>query len=138
MSQRAEGLFTVVSFVPAEVKPAVEIVTAMDTGVAMLEKQFTGDVEGHSVTWFSGARNAESGAGSYVAVEAFAGSLNGVEGTFNFVHAASTHGEDAYGGFFAIVDASGTAGLAGITGTGGLVVDPDGTHRIFFTYDLDQ
>ena len=136
MSERAEGQFSVAGFVPADVKPAVEIATAMDTGVALMEKQFSGQVEGRSVTWFTGARNAESGAGSYVAFEAFEGSLNGVAGTFNFLHSASTHGDDAYGGFFAIVDASGTAGLAGITGSGGLVVDADGTHRIFFTYDL--
>ncbi|WP_324615422.1 DUF3224 domain-containing protein [Streptomyces sp. NRRL S-920] len=40
--------------------------------------------------------------------------------------------------FVVIVPGSGTGELAGITGTGGIAIDPDGTHRIWFDYDLDQ
>ena len=87
-------------------------------------------------TLFSSVRNADGGAASYVALESFEGSLNGVSGSFNFVHAASTHGEDRYGDFFSIVDASGTNGLTGISGSGGMTVDPDGTHRVWFDYTL--
>lgn len=133
---RAEGTFQVVSFTPVEIAPAAAIATAMDGGVATMEKQFSGQIAGRSATLFTGCRDDGSGAGAYVALEAFAGSLNGVAGAFNFVHAASTHGEDRYAEHFAIVDASGTDGLAGISGSGGLRVDPDGTHHLWFDYDL--
>ncbi|MGG2465044.1 DUF3224 domain-containing protein [Streptomyces sp. RGM 3693] len=36
------------------------------------------------------------------------------------------------------VPGSGTGELVGITGVGGIAVDPDGTHRIWFDYDLGQ
>ena len=58
------------------------------------------------------------------------------EGTFAFVHAASTHGQDRYGELFTIAEGSGTGELAGICGSGGLRVDADGTHRIWFEWDL--
>ncbi len=134
---RADGTFKVIRFVPAEVTPAVSIITAMESGVATMEKRFEGQVDGRSSTLFTSSRDAVSGAASYVALEAFEGSLAGVSGTFNFVHAASTHGTDRYGEFFSIVDASGTQGLAGIRGSGGLQVDDDGVHRVWFDYDLD-
>ena len=137
MSQtRAEGTFEVASFDAVDVPPAVAITTAMETGIATLEKRYAGAVEGRSATLFTSSRNADSGAASYVALESFEGSVNGVTGSFNFVHAASTHGEDRYGDFFSIVDASGTGGLAGISGGGGMTIDEDGTHRVWFDYTL--
>ena len=134
--QHTEGTFEVTSFTPVEVTPAVEVVTAMEAGVATMEKTYAGGVEGRSATLFTGARNAESGAGTYQALESFEGSLDGVAGTFNFVHIASTHGEDRYANSFAIVEASGTGDLAGISGGGALVIDANGTHRISFDYTL--
>ena len=134
---RAEGTFTVASLEVAEVTPAIVIHTAMEGGVATMEKHYTGEVDGRSATLFSSCRNAESGAASYVALESFEGSLHGVPGSFNFVHSASTHGDDRYGDFFAIVEASGTAGLASISGSGGLAAEPDGTHRVWFEYSLE-
>ncbi len=137
MSQtRAEGTFEVASFDAVDVAPTVAITTAMETGIATMEKRYAGDVEGRSATLFTSARNADSGAGSYLALESFDGSLNGVTASFNFVHAASTHGDDRYGESFAIVEASGTEGLAGISGGGGMTIDEDGTHRVWFDYTL--
>lgn len=70
-------------------------------------------------------------------MESFEGALGGHEGgTFNFVHAASTTGDDRANEFFTIVPSSGTAALAGISGGGGLAVDEDGTHRIWFDFEL--
>lgn len=135
MSQRSAGTFEVRGFTPATVVPAFEVTTAMGLGVATMEKRFTGAVDGRSATWFSGGQ-APGGAGTYVALEAFTGTLDGREGTFVFVHAASTHGEDRYGEFFTIAEGSGTGDLAGIAGTGGLRVDADGTHRIWFDWDV--
>jgi hypothetical protein len=134
----AEGTFVVVTFETANVTPVAAVATAMESGVATMEKRYTGEVEGRSGLFFTSSRNAQSGAAAYVALEAFEGSLHGVPGSFNFVHSASTHGEDRYGEFFAIVAASGTDELASISGSGGLTVDPDGTHRVWFDYDLDS
>lgn len=135
MSRRSEGTFEVQGFTPASVEPAVEVTTAMELGVATMEKRFTGEVDGTSATWFSGGQ-APDGAGTYVALEAFAGTLDGLEGTFVFVHAASTHGSNRYGEFFTIAAGSGTGALTGITGSGGLTVDDDGTHRVWFEWDV--
>jgi hypothetical protein len=138
MSQtRAEGTFNVASFELVELQPSVVITTAMETGVSTMEKTYSGDVQGRSLTLFTSSRNAETGAATYVALESFEGSLNGNAGSFNYIHSASTHGEDRYGDFFSIVGASGTGGLATISGAGGMTVDDNGTHRIWFDYSLE-
>jgi hypothetical protein len=93
-----------------------------------MEKRYAGEVEGRSATLFTAAYDQDSGAGTYLAMESFEGSLGGRSGAFNFVHSASTRGADRYGEFFAVVAGSGTAELAGITGAGGMAVDADGTH----------
>ena len=69
-------------------------------------------------------------------MESFEGSLNGATGTFNFWHAASTTGADRGDEHFAIVPSSGTGELASITGGGGMAIDADGTHRVWFDYEL--
>jgi hypothetical protein len=69
-------------------------------------------------------------------MESFEGSLQGRRGAFNFVHSAATSGSDRAQEFFAIVPSSGTGELAGITGGGGMAVDADGTHRIWFDYEV--
>ncbi|WP_330452648.1 MULTISPECIES: DUF3224 domain-containing protein [unclassified Streptomyces] len=133
---RASGTFTVNSFVPSELKPEPEVVTALPVGVATIVKTFEGEVAGRSTTLFTAAFDQESGAGTYVAMESFEGALGGREGTFNFVHAASTTGDDRANEFFTIVPSSGTAALAGISGGGGLAVEEDGTHRIWFDFEV--
>jgi len=71
-----------------------------------------------------------------VAMESFEGTVDGREGAFNFVHSASTGGSDRSAEYFAIVQSSGSGQLTGISGTGGLAIDPDGTHRIWLDYEL--
>jgi len=133
---KAAGVFSVQSFTPAEVTPAIEVTTAVDVGVATMEKGYEGDIVGRSSTLFTAAYDQAAGVGTYVAMESFDGALNGVEGTFNFAHSATTGGTDRTDELFLIVPSSGTGGLAGITGGGGMTVDEDGTHRIWFDYDL--
>ncbi len=69
-------------------------------------------------------------------MESFEGTVNGRGGTFNFVHSAATTGSDRTNEVFRIVDGSGTGDLAGISGSGGIEIDPDGTHRIRLDYRL--
>lgn len=133
---RASGTFTVKSFTPACVAPEPAIATALPVGVSTMEKHFEGGIAGRSATLFTAAFDPATGVGTYVAMESFAGSVDGKDGAFNFVHSASTSGSDRSAEFFAIVASSGTGQLAGITGTGGMGIDPDGTHRIWLDYEV--
>ena len=89
-----EGTFTVSGFTGVPIEEERPVVTALGVGVATMEKQYEGGVEGRSTTLFTSAFDPERGVGTYVAMESFEGSLDGRAGTFNFVHAASTSGAD--------------------------------------------
>ncbi|MEV5173747.1 DUF3224 domain-containing protein [Streptomyces flaveolus] len=134
---RATATFTVKGFVPTELKPEPAVSTGLPVGVATMEKHFEGEVVGRSATLFTAAFDQSTGVGTYVAMESFEGSLRGREGCFNFVHSATTSGSDRTAEFFTIVPSSGTGELTGIPGAGGLAVEADGTHRIWFDYQLD-
>jgi Protein of unknown function (DUF3224) len=133
---RAEGTFQVKSFLPTELVPEPAVETGTPVGVATMEKSFEGEVAGRASTLFTAAFDQAAGIGTYVAMESFEGSLNGHDGTFNFAHSATTTGTDRLSEYFLIVPSSGTGGLAGISGGGGIAVDADGTHRIWFEYEL--
>jgi hypothetical protein len=102
-----------------------------------MEKSFTGAVTGRSATLFTAAYDQATGVGTYVAMESFEGTLSGRAGAFNFTHGATTLGGDRQHEHFVIVPSSGTGELAGISGTGGMAIDADGTHRMWFDYALD-
>ena len=133
---RANGTFSVKSFNPALISQEPAVTTALPVGVATLEKSYSGDVAGRSVTLFTSAFDQATGVGTYVAMESFEGSVGGREGAFSFVHSASTSGADRSAEYFAIVPSSGTGQLSGITGAGGLVIDADGTHRIWLEFEI--
>ncbi|HTJ35424.1 MAG TPA: DUF3224 domain-containing protein [Dactylosporangium sp.] len=133
---RANGTFSVKTFVPTDVVPDPAITTALPVGISWMEKSYDGEIAGRSATLFTAAYDPASGAGTYLAMESFEGTVEGRTGTFNFVHSASTSGADRTGEYFAIVPFSGTGDLAGITGGGGMTVDADGTHRVWFDYEL--
>lgn len=133
---RAEGTFEVVSFTPTDVAPEPAIATGLPVGIARMEKRFSGAIEGRAATLFTAAFDQAAGVGTYVAMESFEGAVDGRRGALNFVHTASTTGADRSLEHFVIVPSSGTEELAGITGTGGIAVDDDGTHRIWFDYEL--
>ncbi|WP_399893997.1 DUF3224 domain-containing protein [Streptomyces sp. BBFR51] len=133
---KATGTFTVKDFTPADVTPGAPVTTGLPVGVATMEKRFEGAVAGRSATVFTAAYDQETGVGTYLAMESFEGTLDGRDGAFNFVHSATTTGSDNTAEFFTVVPASGTGDLAGISGSGGLTSDADGTHRIWFEYEL--
>jgi hypothetical protein len=133
---RSNGTFSVKAFNPTSLAPEPAIETALPVGVVLMEKHFDGGIAGRSATVFTAAFNQTTGVGTYVAMESFEGTVDGSEGAFNFVHSASTGGSDRSAEYFAIVPSSGTGQLAGISGTGGLVIDPDGTHRIWLEYEV--
>lgn len=133
---RASGTFKVISFVPTSVTPDPAVPTALPVGVSTMEKGYEGEVAGRSATLFTAAFDQGTGVGTYLAMESFEGSLNGRSGAFNFAHSATTLGTDRRNEFFLIVPTSGTGELAGIAGTGGMTIDEDGTHRVWFEYEL--
>lgn len=108
----------------------------MPVVISTMNKHYEGGITGRSATLFTAAYDQSTGVGTYVAMESFDGTVNGLRGAFNFAHAATTMGEGRQAEYFTIVPGSGTGELAGITGSGGLAVDPDGTHRIWFDYEL--
>ncbi len=127
--------FNVEEFVPSAWAPDIE--TALDTGSAHMVKRFHGGLEGRAITQFSYCFDNDAGVGTYVATESFEGAVDGHGGTFNFVHSATTlGGGERLHELFVIVPRSGTGGLSGISGTGALVIDDDGTHRITLDYRL--
>jgi len=134
---RATGPFVVEAFVPTDLEPDPVVPTGLPVSVATMEKHYAGEVAGRSATVFTAAFDQSTGVGTYVAMESFEGSLCGRSGAFNFVRSATTSGSDRAAEFFTIVPTSGTGELAGISGTGGMAVDADGTHRIWFEYELE-
>jgi len=133
---KAAATFSIRDFKPADMSPVPSVVTALPVGVSTMEKRYSGEIEGRSATVFTAAFDQVSGIGCYLAMESFEGIVNGQEGAFNFVHSASTSGNDRANEFFCIVDGSGTGNLKGISGTGGIKVAPDGTHHIWFDYHM--
>lgn len=133
---RAAGTFTVETFAPTELMPDPAVSTGAPVSVSRMEKSFEGEIAGRAATLFTAAYDQAAGTGTYVAMESFEGSLHGRAGAFNFAHSATTSGSDQSAEFLIIVPASGTGELAGISGAGGLTVDADGTHRIWFDYKI--
>jgi hypothetical protein len=133
---KATATFSTKDFTPTTVSTNPAITTALPVSVSTMEKRFTGEIEGRSATLFTAAFDHARRMGTYIAMESFEGSVHGLAGTFNFVHSASTTGTNRANEFFSIVTGSGTGGLSGISGTGGMHIAEDGTHHIWFDYDL--
>lgn len=131
---RATGTFTVEAFTPIDVDMRDAPRTETPVAVAKMQKRFEGEVGGSSTTIFTYAMNAATDVGGYVATESFRGVLHDRTGTFNFMHAATTSGNDRADDFLVIVPSSGTGDLEGISGSGGIIVEPTGAHRIWFEY----
>lgn len=110
-----------------------------------MEKHYEGDIAGHSATLFATSHDqcvddsACTGVEhTCVALESFEGTVGGRNGAFDFAHSPTTADANTARAdkIFRIVPASGTGLLTGIHGTGGMAIDADGTHRIWFDYEL--
>ncbi|HEX2894840.1 MAG TPA: DUF3224 domain-containing protein [Marmoricola sp.] len=128
--------FTVESFDAAELEPPATV-TGTPVGVARMIKQFRGGLEGRAETLFTSAFDQDRGVGTYLAMESFTGSLDGRAGTVNLAHTATTDGgPERLHEVVVIVPGSGTEGLEGMTGTGRIRIDADGTHHLDLEYEL--
>jgi uncharacterized protein DUF3224 len=132
----ARSTFTVSSYQPVDYTSPIE--TALPVGHAHMIKEFTGTLAGRSATQFSFAFDQSSGVGTYVAMEAFEGSLDGRVGTFAFAHSATTDrgSHDRLAELLIIVPGSGSGELVGLGGTGRIVIDVDGSHVLELDYEL--
>ena len=127
------GTFTVAEFEPQPFEARVE--TGLPNGYVLMRKEFSGAIEGTAYTQFVFAYDQERG-GTYLALESFTGSIDGRQGTCNIAHSATTSGDDRANELVVIVPGSGTGALVGITGTGSIVIDTDGTHHLNLDYDI--
>ena len=132
------GTFRVSSFTPVDYTSPIP--TGVPVGHAHMLKEFAGGLAGRSSTQFSFAFDQGSGVGTYVAMEAFEGSLDGRPGSFAFAHSATTDGRSSerLAELLVIAPGSGSGDLAGITGSGRILIDGDGTHLIELDYELSR
>jgi hypothetical protein len=133
---RASGTFKVVAFTPTSITPHPAVNAGRPVGVSSMEKRYRGEIAGRSATLFTATSDQAAGAGPYAAMESFEGTVDGRDGTFDFAHAATSGGAGRSGELFTIMPSSGTGRLAGIHGSGGMAIDADGTHHVWFDYEL--
>ncbi|WP_209721204.1 DUF3224 domain-containing protein [Marmoricola sp. OAE513] len=126
--------FTVTSFEPTELTGVIE--TGAPVTVARMVKEFSGRIQGISTTLFTAAFDQVAEIGTYVAMESFEGSIDGRRGTLNIAHTATTYGgNERQHEVVVIVPGTGTGDLEGLTGTGALRVEADGSHHLDLDYE---
>ena len=109
--------------------------TALGTGHAHMVKTFTGAVDGRSLTQFSFAFSPETGVGTYVAMEAFEGTVDGRRGTFNFAPLGHHERQRPHRRVLPHRAEQRHRRADGHHGRGSVVIDDDG-ERMVFDYSL--
>ncbi len=100
----------------------------------LIAKRFHGDLEAAGEVEMLSVRTPVAGSAAYVALERVAGTLCGRRGTFLLHHTGvMDRGRPSLA--IAVVPDSGTAGLAGLTGTMTIEI-ADGEHRYVFAGTL--
>jgi hypothetical protein len=105
-------------------------------GRMSIDKQFQGDLQAISKGEMLSSMDRAVGSGAYVAIERVTGALGGREGSFALYHVGTMNrGEPQLS--VRVVPDSGTAQLAGLTGT--MTIDIDsGKHSYTFDYSLPE
>jgi hypothetical protein len=103
-------------------------------GRASVRKKYSGDIDGTSQTEILTALDGAGKPAAYCGLERVSGSLHGRSGSFVVQHAA---GESTGGkALLTILPGTGTGELAGLCGTGEIVVTPEGGHTFVLDYEL--
>jgi hypothetical protein len=134
MTKHAQGTFEVKL---APFGDASELGKAAGLGRMTIDKVFSGELSGTSQGEMTTAGNAATGAMAYVALETVTATLEGRAGTFVLRHDAWMLKTAPSGSRLdiSVVEASGTGGLAGLTGK--MKIDrADGKHAYDFEYAL--
>jgi uncharacterized protein DUF3224 len=102
---------------------------------AQVKATYSGDIEGQGETeWLMCYR--EDKTADFVGFQRIVGELGGRSGTFVFQSTGAFDGKEAAGPL-AIVEGSGTGGLAGIVGTGTLSAPMGGEPSLSLDYDFE-
>ena len=100
-------------------------------GRLLLDKRFSGDLEGTSKGQMLGSGSPASGSAGYVAMERVTGTLHGRTGTFALQHSGTMDGGAMHLDVI-VVPGSGTGELEGIAGSMKIIIDGGG-----HAYELD-
>jgi hypothetical protein len=103
-------------------------------GRIQITRSFAGDLDGGSTAELLTA-TAPDGSAGYVAHDLITARLEGRSGSFVLQHTGllSADGSESGG---EIIPGSATGELAGLTGSGRISVDDDGTHHLTLDYEL--
>jgi hypothetical protein len=126
---QATGTFTV------KLEPQPPAHADSGLGRMSINKQFSGDLEAHSLGEMLAYRSAVDGSAGYVAMERVLGALHGRRGAFVLQH-SGTMDRGAPTLRVGVVPDSGTDELAGLTGTLAIHIDAQGGHSYIFDYSL--
>ena len=122
---------------PFDVKMAPQPGVTEAVGRFSLDKAYHGDIEATSAGEMIAVRTAEKGSAGYVALEKVTGTLAGRSGSFALQHWGMMD-KGTPDLKIAVVPDSGTDGLAGLSGTMTIDIQPGGKHFYTFTYTLPQ
>jgi hypothetical protein len=128
MSEHAKGTFNV-NLTPEPDGPSPAV------GRMIIDKKFSGDLEGTSEGQMLMASTAVQGSAGYVAIEKVTGRLKGKSGSFYLQHIGVMNrgvGELSVN----VIPDSGTDELAGLKGKMNIIIT-DGAHSYEFDYMLD-
>jgi hypothetical protein len=103
-------------------------------GRMSIEKQFSGDLQGHSSGEMLACGDGAA-SGAYVAIEKVTGSLSGRNGSFMLVHHGLMNRGNSQSWTVTVVPDSGTDQLQGLSGTLQIMIEK-GRHSYEFAYDL--
>ncbi len=132
MTNHAKGTFEV----RLEPQGPDEVYLGTPLGRMLINKKFTGDIEGESKGQMLTAGGNVKGSAGYVAIELVSGTLMGRKGSFVLQH-RGTMNRGAPDLKITVVPDSGTEGLEGISGS--LVINiVDGKHLYDFEYTLGE
>lgn len=106
-------------------------------GRFILDKKYHGDLEAIAAGEMLAAMTTTKGSAGYVAIEKVTGKLAGRSGTFHLQHTGIMN-RGAASLTITVVPDSGTGELAGLTGTMGIKIAPDGAHYYTFDYSLPE
>ena len=101
-------------------------------GRMSIDKQFTGDLDAHSIGMMLSAMTATKGSAGYVAVERVEGTLHGKRGSFVLQH-SGVMARGAQSLTVSVVPDSGTDELVGLEGELNIIID-NGRHSYEFRY----
>jgi hypothetical protein len=105
-------------------EPFDDATEAAKVTCAKVTKSYAGDIAGSSFTeWLMAYR--EDGSATFVGLERISGEINGKRGSFVVQHTGKFE-DGAATAELQVVAGSGSEGLAGVSGSGDFVADPNG------------